>query len=142
MIKNGKEQLVKYITILINIILKYNVFPKDFNTSIILPIIKDSKLKTFDLNNFRPLSISNVIAQIFENVILLKSPELEKVHTNQFGFRKGISTLHPLFLVKETINRFSSHKTQCYLVKLDAEKAYDFLWRDGLFHKLRDKLKP
>ena len=71
MIKNGKSNsLVYLIKSLINAIKCSGFIPNEFNRTIIKLIIKDNKKKTFDINNFRPVSISNFFAQIFERVIL------------------------------------------------------------------------
>ena len=66
-------------------------------------------------------------------------PELHRTHKNQFGFKKFTSTTHALFAVKETIVKYSESGTPCHVVSLDAEKAFDKVWRDGLFHKLKEK---
>jgi hypothetical protein len=103
-----------------------------FQMSLIInPIIKDNKKKAFEINNFRPVSISNCIAQIFERIILKLSPNLQISEDNQFGFKMGLSTYQPLFLVKETISKYKRTKSPCYVVSLDAEKAFDSLWRNG-----------
>jgi hypothetical protein len=62
--------------------------PKNFNVSIIKPILKDQEKPTDDINNIRPISISNCFSQIFEKLILLNSPNLMITHRNQFGFKK------------------------------------------------------
>ena len=132
--------LVYLIKSLINAIICSGFIPNEFNRTIIKPIIKDNKKKEFDINNFRPVSISNSLAQIFERVILKLSPNLIKSDDNQFGFKMGLSTYQPLFLVKETISKYKRSKTPCYVASLDAEKAFDSLWRKGLFFKLIDKI--
>ena len=77
MIKNGKSPLlIKLIKTLMNAIFCSGHVPSNFNRSIINPIIKDKKKKVFDTNNFRPISISNCFAQIFERLILKLSPNL------------------------------------------------------------------
>ena len=99
-----------------------------------------NKKKAFEINNYRPVAISNCFSQIFERIILKLSPNLLKSEENQFGFKMGLSTYQPLFLVKETISKYKRSKTPCYVVSLDAEKAFDSLWRNGLFFKLIDKI--
>jgi hypothetical protein len=69
----------------------------------------------------------NWIAQIFERIILKLSLNLLKSEDNQFG----IKMYQPIFLVKETISKYKRSKTPCYVVSLDAEKAFDSLWRNG-----------
>lgn len=114
--------------------------PKNFNTCKLNPILKDTSKNSNDLNNIRPISISNCLAQIFEKLILINSPELYNVSKNQFGFRKKTSCNHALFVVKETILNYLNKKSGCRIASLDAEKAFDKVWRNGLFYKLLDKL--
>jgi len=116
------------------------VIPTKLNTSIIKPIIKDQKKSTSDTNNIRPISISNCLAQIFEKLILSNSPKLHKSHKNQFGFKPKTSCNHAIFTIKETVLSYIQHRSSCKIASLDAEKAFDKVWRDGLFHKLKAKL--
>ena len=117
-----------------------NVIPKKLNHSIIKPIIKDHKKSTSDTNNIRPISISNCLSQIFEKLILINSPALQKIHKNQFGFKKHTSCNHAIFVMKETVLRYIQNKSSCKIASLDAEKAFDKIWRDGLFYKLNSKM--
>jgi hypothetical protein len=52
----------------------------------------------------------------------------------------GLSTYQPIFLLKETVTKYKKSKSPLYIASLDAEKAYDSLWRMGLFYKLKDKM--
>lgn len=120
-------------------ILKHGVIPSDFNVSLIRPIIKDHKKSSEDVGNLRPISISNTLSQIFERILLNKMPELHRTHRNQFGFKRSTSTIHALFSVKETIIKYVEGGSPCHVVSLDAEKAFDKVWRAGLFHKMKEK---
>ena len=71
--------------------------PDKLNVSIIKPILKDQYKNTDDLNNIRPISISNCFAQILEKLILILSPGLKVSHVNQFGFKEKTSCNHALF---------------------------------------------
>jgi len=123
-----------------NQFLYLNKIPKHLNTSKITPILKDNSKSGKELNNIRPISISNSFSQIFERLILLNSPGLSKVSRNQFGFRKKTSCNHAIFVVKETILNYVNKGSGCRIASLDAEKAFDKVWRDGLFFKLLNKL--
>jgi hypothetical protein len=141
MVKNGNSySLIRILKSLFNSIICSGFIPTDFNRVIVNLIIKDNKKKAFEINNYGPVSISNYFSQIFERIILKLSPNLQKSDENQFGFKMGLSTYQPLFLVKETISKYKISKTPCYVVSLDAEKACDSLWRNGLFFKLIDKI--
>jgi hypothetical protein len=95
MVKVINSEIIQHkITTLINAILNTGYTPKLLNRSIIIPIIKDRNKEEFDCNNYRPISVSNVIVQILEKVIFLKFKELQNTSELQFGFKKQISTLH------------------------------------------------
>ena len=135
----------KFISILLdlfNYFIHWLVIPTNLNISIIKPILKDQKKPSNSINNIRPLSISNSLAQIFEKLILLKSPKLLKMHKNQFGLKKKTSCNHAIFILKETLLKYIENGSACKVASLDAEKAFDKVWRDGLFLCLYDKMDP
>ena len=43
----------------------------------------------------------------------------------QFGFKKNSSTVICNSMLKETIDYYNENKTHCYLLLLDASKAFD-----------------
>ena len=114
--------------------------PDKLNVSIIKPILKDQYKNTDDINNIRPISISNCFAQILEKLILILSPGLKVSHVNQFGFKEKTSCNHALFTLKETILNYTENKTGIKIASLDAEKAFDKVWRDALFFKIIKKM--
>jgi hypothetical protein len=65
---------------------------------------------------------------------------LKEINLNQFGYKKKTSCKHSYFLVNETINYYKQNGSKLYAVFLDASKAFDKLWRDGLFFKLMNKI--
>ncbi len=137
----GSEKFNQNLLAFFNNLLKFNCIPENFNVSIIKPIIKDQDKSSDDTNNIRPLSISNCLSQIFEKLILFSSPELHRIHKNQFGFKKKTSCNHALFVMKEAILNYTQNGSSCKIASLDAEKAFDKVWRDGLFFKLLGKLE-
>lgn len=130
------DTVIEKIKSFMNMILHTGYVPKKLNTSIIIPIIKDKTKILFDKNNYRPISVSNVLAQILEKIILLNCPAINATSSIQFGFKSLMSTLHPLFLLKESINKYKMEEKPLYIACLDSEKAYDSVWRAGLFYKL------
>ena len=132
--------VVEKIKSFINLILFSGYVPKSLNTSIIIPIMKNKTLNKFEKHNYRPISVSNVFAQILEKVILLNCPVINASDAAQFGFKNLMSTIHPLFLLKETIHKHKQEKKPLYIASMDSETAYDSVWRDGLFFKLIDKI--
>jgi hypothetical protein len=55
----------EFILFFFNKLLELMKIPKNFNVSIIKPILKDQEKPTDDINNIRPISISNCFSQIF-----------------------------------------------------------------------------
>jgi hypothetical protein len=138
--KSMSDRLISVLKDFMNAILCTGRIPENFNRILIIPIIKDKSKKIFDVNNLRPISVSNCLSQVFERIILYKSKFLKETSSNQFGFQLGLSTYQPIFLLKETVNKYKKSKSPLYIASLDAEKAYDSLWRMGLFYKLKDKM--
>ena len=122
-------------------IFRYGVIPINFNNTHIIPIIKDKTKSINDLSNLRPISISNTLAQIFERIIKSKTPELDNTHQNQFGYKHQTSCTHALFVFKETIIKHLEEKKHLFAISLDAVKAFDRLWRNALFYKLKNKIQ-
>ena len=106
MVKNIEgNDIIHQIETLINAILCSGRIPKDLNWSIIVPLIKDKNEICFNANNYRPISVSNVIAWILEKLILFNTPVLKTISNMQFSFKNAVSTHQPIFLSKELTNQ-------------------------------------
>jgi hypothetical protein len=121
-------------------IFKHGVIPVNFNNIHIVPIVKDKNKSSNDLANLRPISISNTLAQIFERITKLKLPQLGNTHQNQFGYKNKTSCTHALFAFKELAIKCIENKQHLFAMKLDAVKAFDRLWRDSVFFKVKQKV--
>ncbi len=64
-----------------------------------------------------------------------------ETNKNQYGFKKKSSCKLALFCIKETFIEYIEKQSECYMISLDAEKAFDKLWHDGLFYKLIKNLE-
>ena len=54
----------------------------------------------------------------------------------QGGFRAGQSSLHTAFVFQETVTYLREYGHKAYVAFLDARKAFDTVWHEGLFVKL------
>ncbi|CAF0768461.1 unnamed protein product [Brachionus calyciflorus] len=68
-------------------------------------------------SDFSPISVSTTFASLFEGLILSK-----------------------MDFINETINYYKNGGSEIKLASLDATKAFDKLWRAGLFKKLYSKI--
>ena len=119
-----------------------DLIPTNFNISVVTPIPKSKEIPKSPAN-FRPISVSTVFANVFELLLLDNGAEnLKNMNNNQFGYQKNLSCKHAYFIIKECIHLYNSRKLEVELAQLDAEKAFDTLWRIGLYHKLMDVMEP
>jgi hypothetical protein len=141
MILNCDENFIKSkLFFFFKYIFKYGVVPKGLNITHIRPILKDKLGPSNELNNLRPISISNVLAQLFERILGYSLNEIKKTHQNQFGYKSRTSCTHALFIFKETIIKHLEMNKSIIAVKLDAVKAFDLQWREALIYKLKLKM--
>lgn len=117
-----------------NMSVSIGYLPDEFNVALVTPIPK--KGKTDSTKDFRPISVSTSLSIIFESILLDKMSVLKNFNNNQFGYRRFTSCKHAYFTVNEVINYYNQNGSKVYVVSLDASKAFDKLWRDGLFYKL------
>ena len=92
-------------------------------------------------NNYRGIAISSCLGKLSTNILktrLLRYVEDEnKFSDNQSAFRKGRCTSDHLFTIKSILNKYlKSLKKDVYSCFVDFSKAFDTVWRKGLFIKL------
>ena len=62
------------------------------------------------------------------------------IHASQIGFLEGCRTTDHIFSLKTLINKYTLEKkrnNKLYACFIDFKKAYDCIWHDGLFSKLK-----
>jgi len=130
MVINAKDSPV-FIQILVtffNSITSYGYLPKNFNTSLLTPIPKKGISKT--PSDFRPISVSSVLANIFELLLLSKIDCFREISKN-----------HAYYLVNEVIHFYTSGKSALHVIILDASEAFNKMWRSGLFYRLKNNVE-
>ena len=113
--------------------------PHAFNIATIQPLVKDAKKSINDSNNYRAIALSNPLAKIFDWVLLGKNSDQFKTNDLQFGFKPNSSTSHCTFAVMETVNYFTQHNSDAYVLLLDASKAFDKVNYIKLFNLLIER---
>src|SRR6185312_4616666 len=114
--------------------------PSDFNVSRIVPIPKDDKGNLSDMSNIRPLSISDVYANIFERLVMLNIKKHHTLPDLQFGFKEKSSCSHAVMTLLELAKMNVSRHKNTFACAIDASKAFDKVDRDSLLVKLMDKM--
>ena len=86
-------------------------------------------------------SMSKLFANILEHRLTCFQSTTGLIISEQFGFTKGRRTLDPIFILDTLIDRAKADNVDLYVTFVDFQKAYDFVFLDGLFYKmLRDKM--
>ncbi|CAF1115469.1 unnamed protein product [Brachionus calyciflorus] len=85
MVINAKDSpmFIQILVTFFNSIISYGYFPKIFNTSLLTPIPKKGISKT--PSDFRPISVSSVLGNIFELLLLSKINCFREIGKNQLN---------------------------------------------------------
>ncbi len=137
--KNGTTQLFTMISLLFSAMLTHGVAPEGLLLSTLVPIIKNKRGNKCDSNNYRQIAISSLMGKLLD--IIISDLQSHSLYTDdlQFGFKKGASTAMCTSLLLDTIEYYNENDTDCYLLLLDASKAFDRVEYVKLFHTLRDR---
>ena len=69
--------------------------------------------------------------------------ECKMIGDYQIGFKKGSRTADNVFLLKGIIDKYVQKGKKMFACFVDYKKAYDNVWRDGLYYKLlKSGIKP
>lgn len=126
----------KLLTVIVNNCLNASYFPTKWKEATLIPIEKKKEAK--EVTNFRPISMTNNLSKILEQVILTNL-ELEEdpIPPYQFGFRRSHSTMEALCLLRDNVAHAFNNRNTALTCFLDINKAFDSVWIEGLRHKLR-----
>ena len=64
------------------------------------------------------------------------SDDFRIIKENQAGFRKHYSTADNIFVIHILFEILKTYKKKLFCAFIDFEKAFDTVWREGLWHKL------
>ena len=137
-IKTSKSLITPILAVLFDKIVELKYFPKLWSFGLIVPIHKSGELN--DPNNFRGITLNSCMSKLFTCVLnerlSLLCEDKGLIDYNQIGFRKGFRTSDHVFTLKTLIDKTLASKKKLYACFVDFKKAYDTVWRNGLFLKL------
>lgn len=129
------------ITCLFNHIWTFQVWPEAWRKAFLIPLYKGEGLLTSP-SNYRLLALTSVLAKTFEKVLDARlrswAERMGSLSDFQGGFRAGRGCSDQIFVLHEIVAKRKEEKLQTFLAFLDVSKAYDRVWRPGLWHKLRN----
>jgi hypothetical protein len=134
----GGDLLIKKITSLFNLMLRYSHIPKKLKCGNIITLYKGGRKRKDDPGSYRAISLTSSILKLYERVLISRI----NAETNisfcplQGGFQKGFSCTMSSFLLRECAYYAKQSKSKLYLCFLDVKTAFDKVWHNGLFFKL------
>ena len=143
MIKHSTPELQQLICKIFNVFISNGRLPKNWCQGLITPIHK--KGSKSDPNNYRGICVGNALLKLL--CILLNNRLKTFVHNNnlinksQIGFQEKCRTSDHILTLKTLINKHVTDKSKqkVHTAFIDFAKAFDTIWHNGLFHKLRMK---
>jgi len=137
-IKLIKTEISHPLSKIFNLCFSSGTFPNILKIAKVLPIHKKGSMT--DFNNYRPISLLSNLDKVLEKLIykcvygFLSDHKI--LFTNQFGFRRGHSTVHTLLnMCQQVADALDEHKLACG-VFVDLQKAFDTVDHDILLAKL------
>jgi hypothetical protein len=142
LLKRGGDGIITTLTLLFNLFLHHEYTPRQWNRGEVVPILKGQQLDRTSPTSYRPITLLTHISKVFTSIInnrLTEWCERQGVlHESQAGFRRTRSTVDHIFtLHTATQLRAMRDGKSSYLCFVDFDKAYDNVWRDGLWCLMR-----
>ena len=140
------NELLKYsgeggcvmITGLLSLMWQFECKPNAMKVGYVVSIFK--KGHTEDPGNYRPLSMLHCLGKVYSKLInrriMQECEDNDILHEAQNGFRRDRRCEDHLITLKEVLAGRMRAGESTYLYATDVYKAYDCVWRDGLFFRL------
>jgi hypothetical protein len=126
-IQNSILNSTKFLKILINSIIKHEIWPDKLKTQVLRPIYKKGPKNSCE--NYRPISLLPVIDKLIEKFFANKIVNFLTKHNilteTQFGFRKNSSTTEALKKLNDIVTEALNHGKFIGVVLIDLQKAFD-----------------
>ena len=140
LLKYGGSGMVNLLHQLFSVVWHAELVPPQWREGLIVNLFKkwDKEVP----GNYRGITLLSVVGKVFCKILNNRLVErLDKgrlLHEGQAGFRLKRSCIDNVYTLSELVQgRLREGKT-AYAFFLDVQKAYDMVWRDGLWFKLWD----
>ena len=114
--------------------------PADWTRGLVVPLYKDGD--KHEVDNYRGITLLSVVGKLYTVVLnnrLSKWCEKRGVLVDeQAGFRVNRSTVDQIYALREVIQGRRKTRLDSYCCFLDIKKAYDTVFREGLWRRLRE----
>ena len=138
MIKCSPEILLNLVLKVINKIKKNSIYPDIWCLGITSLIFKTGDDE--DPNNYRGINVNNALSKLFVSIINERCNKMlsenKIIGDYQIGFKAKTRPADHLFVLKGVIDKYLGNGKKIYSCFIDYQKAYDSVWREGLYYKM------
>jgi hypothetical protein len=131
---------LQVITMIFNSVLRIESYPIQWKIAQIIMVPKPAKTPR-EIASYRPISLLPVLSKVLEKLLLKRlTPILEEqnlIPCHQFGFRRMHGTIEQVHRVVKTASTALEEKKFCTAAFLDVKQAFDRVWHQGLYYKLK-----
>lgn len=117
---------------------KEGITPKDWKTSVIVPIFKKGNKEK--AKNYRGISLlytaNKIFAEILRGRLEIEVDRKMIMPESQCGFRKGRGTIDNIFILNHLIQRGQKENKKIFAVFIDLKAAFD---REKLWKVMEEK---
>jgi hypothetical protein len=137
-LKRGGNVMLLSVCALLRFCQRSEQVPQDWKKGLIFPLKKDGD--EMDPQNYRGITHMSCVANLYTRILHARlSRYLEErrlIDDHQNGFRPYRGTVDNIFVLSEVLRCRARQRDATYVAFLDVKKAYDKLWRDGLWNTL------
>ena len=134
----GELALVKMLGKLYALILKEECMPMKWREGLIVSLFKKGDKE--EPGNYRGITLLSVVRKVFCKILNYPlTQHLDKsvkIHEGQTSFRAGRCCINKNFTLNQLIQCRLKEGKKTFSFFLDIQKAYDLVWRNGLWLKL------
>ena len=142
LLKAGCQYLVDRLGSLFRRVWEEETVPGDWRSGVVIPLHK--KGDKMNLDNYRGITLMDVVGKVFSGIIRnrIERAFQDKIAEEQAGFRKGRGCVDQAYSLAQTVLKRLEKQKDTFLCFVDLKKAYDSVWRDGLFRKMEQEGVP
>ena len=141
LLKEGGEELTRALVEVFNDMIEEEWTPREWAEERVTMLHKGGDKK--DLNNYRGIAIGSNVGKVFARIINSRIYEMAEeqgwLGEMQAGFRKDRSTKDNIFLLGHLAEKAQQRGERLFVIFIDFQKAYDRVWRDGLWECLEER---
>lgn len=130
--------LVLHLCDIFNAILNSGFFPDKWMEGVIIPVYK--KGSTNCASNYRGVTLVSCMAKLFTTVLNNRIESFcvmnNRISDSQFGFKKGHSTIDPMFILLSMVQKYLNENKRLYVCFVDLKRCFDSINRNALWYKL------